>query len=205
MKIAIIWASKGLGLATVKRALQRWHNVITLSRSKIGVESNEAVQSIYWSALHKEDVEKTIQWADAIIVALGNQSLFWTTLFSDFAHILVDSNPQIPCIVVTGFWSGESWSYNTIAMKILFTILLKKIYQDKTKMEEIIAKSSLQWTIVRPWALTDDVLTEHYRIEKELFDWINIWSISRNDVADFLVKEAENQKYLHQYPDLSLK
>ncbi|HRG76622.1 MAG TPA: NAD(P)H-binding protein, partial [Leptospiraceae bacterium] len=75
----------------------------------------------------------------------------------------------------------------------------------KTLMEEMITKSSLKWEIVRPGVLTDKPLTEKYRIETKLYKGIGIGNISRADVADFLVKQAENPTELGKYSSLSGK
>ena len=83
--------------------------------------------------------------------------------------------------------------------------LLKDIYADKTKMEEIITQSDMNWTVVRPGRLLDKELTEKYRIENTLFKGINIGGINRADVADFLIKQAENQTELKRYIGISEK
>jgi len=72
-------------------------------------------------------------------------------------------------------------------------------------MEEIISSSKLKWEIVRPGLLKDNPLTEKYRVETKLFKGINIGSVNRADVADFLVKQAENPTELNKYVSLSNK
>ncbi len=81
--------------------------------------------------------------------------------------------------------------------------LLKDVYADKTKMEEIITNSDMNWTVVRPGRLLDNGLTEKYRIENTLFKGINIGGINRADVADFLIKQAEKQTELKKYIAIS--
>jgi uncharacterized protein YbjT (DUF2867 family) len=66
-------------------------------------------------------------------------------------------------------------------------------------MEEIITNSDLNWTVVRPGRLFDKELTEMYRIENNLYKGINIGGINRADVADFLIKQAENHTELKKY------
>ncbi|MEQ9165482.1 MAG: NAD(P)H-binding protein [Fulvivirga sp.] len=210
MNITIIGASAGVGLETVKRALDRRHNVTTLSRSEINLPSNNNLKALKGSATNKADLIKSIQKADAVIVALGTgKSMKPTTLYSDFAKLLVEvqleTNTQIPFIVLTGFGAGESGQYNGFIMKLFFKFLLKDVYADKTKMEEIISSSKLKWEIVRPGLLKDKALSERYRIETKLFNGINIGSINRADVADFLVKQAENPTELNNYVSLSNK
>lgn len=208
MNITIIGASAGIGLETVKRALDRKHNVTTLSRSEISLPNHSDMLMIKGSATNKNDLKKSIENADAAIVALGTgKSMKPTTLYSDFAKLLVDvqkeTNTQIPFIVLTGFGAGKSWEYNTFIMKLFFRFLLKDVYADKTKMEEIITNSEIKWEIVRPGLLKDKPLTEKYRTETELYKGINIGSINRSDVADFLLKQAENPTELYKYVSLS--
>jgi putative NADH-flavin reductase len=210
MKITIIGASAGVGLESVKRALKRNHKVTTLSRSEISLPSNQNLTMQQGSATNKNDLKKSIENAQAVIVALGTgKSMKATTLYSDFAKLLVEvqqeKNTQIPFVIVTGFGAGESGKYNSFFMGLLFNLLLKAVYADKSKMEEIITNSKLNWEIVRPGQLKDKPLTEKYRIENKLYKGINIGGINRADVADFLVKQAENTTELKKYVSLSNK
>lgn len=209
MNITIIGASAGVGLETVKRALERHHNVTTLSRSVIDILDEKNLHSILGNALSKEALKKSIENADAVIVALGTgKSMKPTTLYSEFASILTEVAAElkkdIPYIILTGFGAGKSGSYQpNLFMKIFFRLLLKDVYADKTKMEELISRSNLKWVIVRPGLLKDNALTEKYKIETKLYKGIKIGSINRADVADFLVKQAENPTYEGLYPAIS--
>lgn len=206
MNITVIGASAGVGLEAVKRALKRNHTVTTLSRSKITIHQNDNLKTINGSALNKSDFKKSIETADALIIALGTgKNTKPTNLYSEFAKILVEiEDKNIPIIVLTGFGAGESRHYlSNFLMKLLFRFILKDVYLDKTRMEEIISNSDLNWTIVRPGLLKNKPLTEKYKVETKLFKGIKIRSINRSDVADFMIKEAENQQYKKQYPALS--
>jgi uncharacterized protein YbjT (DUF2867 family) len=106
---------------------------------------------------------------------------------------------------VTGFGAGESKNYVQWVVKMFLKYMLKDVYADKTKMEEIITNSDLNWTVIRPGRLLDNKLTEKYRIENTLFKGINIGGINRADVADFLIKQAEKQTELKKYIAISEK
>lgn len=210
MNISIIGASTGIGLETVKRALDRGHSVTTLSRSMLPLPENPRMKSIQGSALKKEDLLQAIEAADAVLVTLGTRkNRKATTLFSDFAKLLVDtqaaSKTEIPIVVVTGFGAGDSRPYLTWVVKILMNMLLKDVYVDKTKMEEIIAASDLNWCIVRPGRLLNKPLTEKYRTETKLYKGINIGGINRADVADYIVKQAENPSEIKKYVAIAQK
>jgi putative NADH-flavin reductase len=210
MNITIIGASAGIGLETVKRGLNRNHAITTLSRSEIDIEEKESLNMIIGDATNKADLSKAIQNADALIITLGTgKNMKATTLFSDFAKLIVEIHREnridIPFIFVTGFGAGESKNYVSWFVKMFLKYLLKDVYADKAKMEEIITNSDLNWTVVRPGRLLDKELTEKYRIENKLYKGINIGGINRADVADFLIKQAENQTELKKYIALSEK
>jgi putative NADH-flavin reductase len=210
MNIAIIGASAGIGLQTVIRGLNRNHSITSLSRSEIEIEEKKSLKMILGDATNKADLLNSIQNADAIIVTLGaSKDLKSTTLFSDFAKLIVEmhieNKIEIPLIFVTGFGAGESKNYVPWLVKMFLKYLLKDVYADKTKMEEIITNSDMNWTVVRPGRLLEKGLTEKYRIENTLFKGINIGGINRADVADFLIKQAEKQTELKKYIAISEK
>jgi putative NADH-flavin reductase len=210
MNITIIGASSGIGLETVKRGLNRKHSITTLSRSEVEIEEKESLIMILGDATNKADLLNSIQNSDAIIVTLGTvKNMKATTLFSDFAKLIMEINREnkidIPFIFVTGFGAGESKNYVSWLIKLFLKYLLKDVYADKTKMEEIITHSNMNWTVVRPGRLLDKELTEKYRVENTLYKGINIGGINRADVADFLIKQAENQTELKKYIGISEK
>ncbi len=210
MNITIIGASAGIGMEAVKRGLNRNHAITTLSRSEIEIADKNSIHSILGDATNKGDLQKSIHNAEAIIITLGTaKNMKTTTLFSDFAKILVEINSEnkidVPVIFVTGFGAGESQNYVSWLVKMFLKYLLKDVYADKTKMEEIITQSDMKWTVVRPGRLLDKELTEKYRIENTLFKGINIGGINRADVADFLIKQAEKQTELKKYVAISEK
>ena len=210
MNISIIGASAGIGLEAVKRGLSRNHSITTLSRSEIEIEGKESLKMLLGDATNKADLVNSIQNADALIVTLGTgKNMKATTLFSDFAKLIVEIHGEhkidVPLIFVTGFGAGESKNYVSWFVKQFLKYFLKDVYADKTKMEEIITNSDLNWTVVRPGRLLDKELTEKYRIENTLFIGMNIGGINRADVADFLIKQAENQTELRTYVGLSEK
>lgn len=208
MNIAIIGASAGVGLQCVEIALQRGHHVTTLSRSTESLPQHPRLNCLTGSATNLSALKRAIEQADAVIVALGTgKSTQATTLYTDAAAALIqaqrESGTKIPFIILTGFGAGNSARYQGVFMKLLFRLILKKVYENKTAMEEMIAASQLNWEFVRPGVLTNKPLSERYRVETEYYRGMNIGSISRSDVADFMIKEAENPTALGLAPALS--
>ncbi len=164
MNITVIGASAGVGLEATKRALQRGHRVTTLSRSEVPLPAEPNLISIRGSATDKSDLTEAIRAADAVLVALGTgKNMKVTTLFSDFARLLVEvqkeTKTDVPFIFVTGFGTGESRKYVSWFVGIFLKYFLKDVYNDKTRMEEIVADSGMKWLFVRPGRLLDESLT----------------------------------------------
>ena len=112
MKITIIGASAGIGLKTVIRGLNRNHSITTLSRTEIEIEEKKSLKIILGDATNKADLLNSIQNADALIITLGTgKNMKTTTLFSDFANLIVEIHREnkidIQVIFVTRFGAGE--------------------------------------------------------------------------------------------------
>lgn len=207
MKITIIGASAGVGLETVKRGLELGHSITTLSRSGIDLPENQNLTVLHGSALNEGDLKKSLENTDAVIVTLGTgTSTQKTTLYTDFASTLLtlhkEEKYKIPFVMLTGFGAGASAKFLPFPINLMFKLILKAVYINKTQMEEMLSQSDLRWEFVRPGVLTNKKLTEDYRVETHLKKGMKTGFISRKDVADFMVKEAANPKYLGQYPAL---
>ncbi|HMS82294.1 MAG TPA: NAD(P)H-binding protein [Nitrospira sp.] len=207
MKIAVLGASAGIGLHCVRLALQKGHEVVTLSRRVVPLQDQDKLKRVQGSATNASAVRTAVERAEAVLVTLGTKSPLSTTMFSDSSRVLlqvlkeIGSSPTL--IVLTGFGTGDSWNYNSFPMKILFALVLKQVYLDKERQEELIAGGYSRWEIVRPGRLTNGSMIGRYRVLDTLADGMKVGAIARADVAQFLVTQAEQPTYLGKYPALS--
>jgi putative NADH-flavin reductase len=207
MKIAIIGAGAGVGLLSVTQALEKGHKVIALSTNTSTIPDNPSLTKINGSATSVEDVKKTIQNADAILVTIGTKKKKGTTLFSEMAKAVISAmnelNSKSPVLVISGFGVGESIKYTSFLMKTVINFFLKDQYIDKDLMEILFAKSNLNWEKVQPGMLSDGALTKNYKVLNVLKKGMKVGKISRADLAHYLVSEAENPQNLNQYVALT--
>lgn len=210
-KVLIIGASKGIGLETVKRALAKGHQVRAFSRSEPRPPlTHPNLEWVKGDALDPAAVRAALAGVDAVIqtlgVAAGPAALMRpTTLFSEATRILVAAMVETGVkrlICVTGFGAGDSRYRGGLAYNAAFALFLGRIYDDKDVQEQIIKASPLDWVIVRPTILTSGRRTGRYRVLADPRDW-RPGFISRADVADFLVKQLDDDTYLRKTPVIS--
>lgn len=208
-RVLIIGASKGIGLETTRLALDAGHRVRAFSRSARGSAlSNPNLEKIRGDALDRRDIAAALDAIDVVIQALGVSSLGDlfrpVSLFSDAARLLVsamEGRPVKRLISVTGFGAGDSRASISCLQRLPFLMVFGRAYADKSVQEQLIKDSSLDWTIARPGVLTNGRRTGRYRILDEPSQWRN-GIISRADVADFLVRQIEDRRWLRKAPVL---
>ena len=81
--------------------------------------------------------------------------------------------------------------------------MLRYVYADHELQEKHIMASQLDWTIIRPAALTDGKHTDIYWHGFTNTDKSLTIKISRADVAGFMLKQLSNNAYLHKAPCIS--
>lgn len=71
--------------------------------------------------------------------------------------------------------------------RILLPFVFRQSFDDKERQEEVIMRSDVDWTIVRPTSLINDDLTQAYKVTHK-DDFSIKGQISRADVAHFMLK-----------------
>lgn len=208
--LLVIGGSSGIGLQTVKLALERGHRVRAFARSASGIElENDKLDKFDGDALDTLSVEAALESVDAVVVALGiklgpSTVLRGTTLFSEATKTLIPAMEKQGVdrlLAVTGYGAGDSGKTMNVINRLGFNAVFARIYADKSKQEAMIKDSKLKWTIARPGILTPGSCSS-YSVHTEPNDF-GMGVISRASVADFLVKAVEESSYIHQAPVLN--
>jgi putative NADH-flavin reductase len=207
--VLVIGASRGIGLETVKRALAEGHRVRAFARGAGAIAlTDPGLEKIAADALNRGQVSAALKGADAVIETLGAPTdlgtiLQGTRLFSAATRVLIDAmhaQGVRRLVAVTGLGAGDSRGRAGILYDaLIFPIVLKRIYDDKDVQEQMIRASGLDWTIVRPGLLTSGPATGRARALTDPKDW-TMGSVTRADVAAFLVRETFQRRYLQQTP-----
>ena len=128
-----------------------------------------------------------------------------TTLFSRATRVLVDAMRKTGVkrlLIVTGAGAGDSRGHGSFLFdRIVFPLVLKRVYDDKDVQEQMVRGSGLDWTIARPGGLTNGPATGRYHVLTDPGTWRGGF-ITRADVADFLAKEVMEPTYVGETPVL---
>lgn len=199
MHILVIGASRGIGRAVTEAALAAGHTVRAMARSVDRIPLQDGVEPFAGDATASEDLSRALEGVDAVVMALGikeSVSMLWrkVTLFSDATAALVPlmqhGGPR-RLIAVTGIGAGDSRNALSGPERIGHKVIFSEPYKDKTRQEEIIRASGLDWTLVRPTILTNNRATGNYRVLIEPDCW-RMGLIGRGDVADYIVTALDD-------------
>jgi putative NADH-flavin reductase len=203
MKIAIIGATRGIGLALVHAALEDDHQVTVLARQPDRVPIRHLrLRIVEGSAEDPVAIAKVVTGQDVVCDCLGTTKLFQSiSLFSRCAENLSKALvPQQLLIAVTGMGVGDSRGHGTLVYDCLFRpLVLGKMYADKERQEQIIKRDLTRWIIVRPGFLKNGPRTGRYRALTDLRG-VHGGRVSRADVADFMLAQAKSPQFIGQTP-----
>ena len=207
--IAVIGASAGVGLNCVRVALERGHRVISLSRRVDGLPDHPALQVLQGIAADVRQLRPAVRGADAVVVTLGTgMDRRPTTLYTDFGRALLQLQPELgqtPVLILTGFGAGDSAAFQGPLARLLFRLLLRAVYANKTALEEMVQASGLNWSLARPGRLTNGTPSGPAHVQLDYRPGMKVGAVSRMAVARFLIEQAEHPTCLHRKPALSAK
>ena len=95
---------------------------------------------------------------------------------------------------------GSGRQLGFIDRYIVLPLLLRNVEADHARKEDLIKRSTLDWVIVRPPRFTNGPYTGRYRSGENVRERRVLASISRADVADFMVKRFTGDRYVHGTP-----
>ena len=164
---------------------------------------NQNLEIIAGDVLENSVLEKSMNGIEVVLSALGRgNSLKSGNLISSVMTLLIPAmqkNNVSRIIFLSAFGVGESFRQASWLQKIAFRFPFKDIYADKLKGETLLKQSNLNWTLVYPVLLTDKPFTGRYSVV-ERTNMKGFPSVSRADVADFMLSQITDTRYLKKSP-----
>ncbi|MFB2553613.1 NAD(P)-dependent oxidoreductase [Ensifer soli] len=207
-KILILGATGPTARQIVRQAVARGYDVTALVRSPEKAADLVGARIVVGDARDEEALCQAVKGRDTVISALGTPASPFreVTLLSTATRALVDAMKAEGVkrlVAITGIAAGDSAGHGGFLFdNLIFPLLLRKVYADKDRQESIIRNSELAWTIVRPSILNNKPGGKPVRALTS-FDTFHGGSISREDVATFVLDQCDTDKWLHETPLIS--
>ena len=209
MNIALFGATGQTGKEFLDVALKNGHEVEALVRTPSKLEpSSETVTVIEGDVLVYDDVEETIADADIVVSLFGHVKGSPDWLQTDGTQNIVKAMKAHGVNRILSLSGGglpfpvkDQPGIADKMIRLIMKVVAGQILEDAKKHAEGLRDSGLDWTIVRAPRLTNGERKGEYRE-----GWVGVnssTSISRKDLADFILKEVNEHDYSIQMPFVS--
>lgn len=206
VKIVVFGATGSVGRHVVEQALGQGHEVTAFTREAARVvRRHERLRVVPGELTDPEDVAGAVAGQDAVIVTLGAGRRGGVRDAGTAAVIEAMRRTgvrRLICQSTLGVGTSRG-NLNFLWKRVMFGLLLRAAYADHVRQEQRVERSELDWTIVRPAAFTDGPHTSSYRAGFAGDDRSTTMTISRADVADFLLRQLTDDSHLHRTPAIS--
>ncbi|MFJ8924290.1 NAD(P)-dependent oxidoreductase [Streptomyces sp. NPDC102415] len=208
MKLIVFGASGGTGQHIVDTALRHGHHVTAVARRPDSIpDPARAGLSVGCADVRDPaSLPAVLAGQDAVISAIGVRRGKPHGLYSQGTANIVNAMQhsevsRLLCVSSGGVEPsdpGLPWWFR----RLLIPLFLRELYEDMAAMEATVRASGLAWTLVRASYLNDraaqgglEVLDGRQPPGRS--------RLTRADLAEFLVGEVENDRWVHRTPTLA--
>ena len=206
MEVLVFGASGATGREVVKRALDHGHSVRAFVRDPAKLQIKHArLATVVGDVTGYAPVERAVRDVDVVASTLGSgNSLSPDPALTDGVRNIVRAMEhagvhRLVYLSMLGV-GGSGRQLGLVDRYVVLPSLLRNVMRDHAEREAVIGRSTLDWVVVRPPRLTNGPYTGRYRCGADVREKTLLASISRADVADFMVKQFAGDRYVHGTP-----
>jgi putative NADH-flavin reductase len=209
MKIAVFGSTGTCGQLIVKYALDKGYKVVAFARnpSKLMID-NINLKIVKGELSDKFAIEEAIKDVDAVVSILGPKGNVKNTELSDgYANIISAMKKfNVKRIVAMGTASctdpEDKYVFKFRLLVAIVKSLIPGAYREIVRIGEVLRNSSVDWTLVRVALLTNGKATGIFRTGYYGKGTLGL-TLSRADLASFLVDQTDNDTYIQKAPAIS--
>ena len=204
MKITVFGATGATGKKVVEQALELGYEVKAFVRNPEKMDiTNDKLTLVRGDVINPEEVDRAVADTEGVIVALGASADMQSDLVMEQGtKNIIDAMKKhgVKRIIVQSSYpmsgSPEGVAFlKEMGMGDEQIAMVQPVLDDKARQEDALRDSGLAYTIVRPLMLNDDPKTGKYRVGENLVIKVGD-AISRADVADFMLKDLTENKFV---------
>jgi uncharacterized protein YbjT (DUF2867 family) len=202
MKLAIFGATGRTGQLVVEKALATGYEVVVLARtqSKLTIQDGK-LQVLPGNAEDAAAVERTISGADAVITLISPNRLAIGNILSamkqhNVRRLVAAAGAGVP-------QPGDKPTAVNNFISALIKLISRRVYEEGVAYVQTIQASDRDWTIIRAPRLVDKPATGQFYVgpvDKEMG-----LTLSRADLADFVLRQVNSNSHLRSAPVVANK
>ena len=208
MKLTVFGATGSTGKQLVEQALAAGHEVVAFVRdpSKLPIR-HERLTIVQGELTDSAAVERAVTGADAVISSLGpRRDAKGNPITCGTQNILAAMKKRGVRRFVLSSTPSARDPDDAPDLKFKFAVRLIRMlapgaYQDIVQTAQVVRASDCDWTLVRVSMLSDGAKTGVVKVG--YVSQAMGMSLTRADLADFMLKQVQDPKYVRQAPALS--
>ena len=200
MKVTIFGATGRTGRHLTRIALEAGHEVTAFARDAKKLSADcDKLRVVTGNLFAVEEVEQAVKGSDAVLYSVGCVSIREKDTVARGTETVVKAMERHGVkriVVMSTVGAGDSGKALKPILRTILKIVIRNQLRDHTMQEDILKKSSLDWTAVRAAGLTDGPAKGTYKIGYDLM----ATRIAREDVAACMVGMLSDEKYSRKTP-----
>lgn len=202
IKVAVIGGTGKAGNYLTKQLVSQGFKTKALTRNRRKFEETNLIEKVIGDVTDYESVYTLVTGCNVVISALG-QTKGEDPVFSVAAKNIVKAMAALQIkryIVLTGLTLDtpfDNKGFRTTVKSLFMRLLFRKIILDKQNEYKILQNSNLNWTIVRVPLI--ELTGNRGDVETSLTDCKGS-GISSTDLADFLVGQINDERFIKKAP-----
>jgi len=203
MRIAVFGATGPTGRHLTDQALAAGHEVVAVTRRPGSVPGRPGLTVAVADATDPAAVDAAIDGTDAVLSALGARfSKETITTYSASATAITGAMSRHGVkrlLVVSSSVADPNWRptgayfFNHVLDPLVNRRLGRTLHEDMRRMEAVIRRTDLDWTLVRPSGLFEHpVVTDHHTAENSADGVFT----ARADLAASMLRELAERRYV---------
>ena len=194
MKLTVFGATGATGTTLIEQALAAGHGVTAVVRdpARLAVAAHALLSVVTADVMNPDAIRPAVSSGEAVLTAIGPRDTGPTTVIQDSARAIIaamQTTGTRRLLMLSGSIAadeGESPYLRYLIKPLARRTFLRHVCADMRAGEREVRASGLDWTIVRPPALTSKPPTHEYRtaIDRNL---PHGFRVSRADLAACLL------------------
>ena len=209
MKLIIFGATGNTGKLLVEQALAAGNQVVAYIRNPIKLNmKSERLTIIQGELADEEKIESALKEVDAVLSVMRPKGGSKSKPLTRGMQIIIAAMKKqgVRRLIITSTLSTKDPhdlpEFRAKALVALVRLAMRAAYEEIVSVANTVRASDLDWTILRLTLLNNKPKSGKVRAGYLGKGEVGTW-ISRADIADFMIKQVQDTKYLRQAPAIS--